>query len=303
MGGSKGPKSHRDNRTAGNERSPWERRRPRRSYWKGTPADPSVLELFEQPSEEELDEGEITPMDESTDTEELDDEPNTEDRAFLKNNGEQTSDGEYVPTDPEDEEVDADRSWGESKSLMGEKDEKVVESESTLNSTKEAGASKTVEVRRQLTPEFEQVGGAEVQPKKDRSKEKPKEKPKSKPPKERAERNKPPDPPDDSSSSSSSEPLSTPTEDSTDDTTSTTESDTSSETDSSSEEQRRLRKRKKKGEKTKKKNARKNIQSIDGKSAVVIWRIWMKQMVQKKTRVKSMVMNTIINPSTRCAMK
>ena len=83
---------------------------------------------------------------------------------------------------------------------MAEMDEKVAENESHLDQSKGVGASKTVPVRRQLTPEFEQVGGAEVRPKDDQREERPKEKPKSKPPERRSERNKPPDPPDDSSS-------------------------------------------------------------------------------------------------------
>ena len=97
---------------AGKEQSPWARRRPRHSYWGATPPDPTVLKMFEETSEEEEDEGEVTPMDEGTDTEESGGEPNTEDRAFLKDKEDETSDGDYVPTDAEREEVDADSSWG-----------------------------------------------------------------------------------------------------------------------------------------------------------------------------------------------
>ena len=82
--GSKGPESNRNREVAGNEQSPWERRRPRRSFWKGTPPDQTVVELFEQSSLELEDEGEVTPMDEDTEPEDWDEEPNSEDRAFLK---------------------------------------------------------------------------------------------------------------------------------------------------------------------------------------------------------------------------
>ena len=133
-------------------------------------------------------------MDESTDTEELDDEPNTEDRAFLKDHGEGMGDGEYVPTDAEMEAVDADSFWEESKRFVKEKDEKLREGESEPNPDEGFKAPGPAEVRRQPTPDFEAAGEAEVPPEKPEKPE-PEERPERKPPQRRAERDKPPEDP------------------------------------------------------------------------------------------------------------
>ena len=82
--GSKNLESNRGVDGTGNQREPWSRRRPRRSFWGGTPPDQTVVNEFDSELEDNEEAGEITPMEEDSESEDWDETPNTEDRKFLK---------------------------------------------------------------------------------------------------------------------------------------------------------------------------------------------------------------------------
>ena len=204
-------------------------------------------------------------MEEDSDTEDWDETPNTEDRDFLKDDEEEESEGDYEPTDESQEEVDDDDYLHESKAVVVERDQKVAEGEPDPEPVEGMGGRGAVEVRRQLTPDFEDLGGNQAnapQPPEgvglpegdDHTPVVPRDEPKEPKPGP-----KPPDPPDDSSTSSS-EPLSS-SDDS--DTSTSSEEDSGSETPSdsstsSSERERRRRKRKKQRKKREKKKRKKH---------------------------------------------
>ena len=119
-----------------------------------------MVKEFESTDSE--DEGVVTPMEEESESEDMEEEPNTEDRRFIASDMEGPSDGDYVPTDESFEEIDGDDFAGESKDVMVERDQKVAEGERDEGPGKDSEKEATVAVRRQLTPEFEELNEGEV---------------------------------------------------------------------------------------------------------------------------------------------
>ena len=83
-----------------NERASWAMRRSHKSFWGMTPPNPKVVDLFAVESSDTTVDSEY---EEKTEEEgENEEEPNTDDRRFVKRDSEPTNLSEYVPTDPEE---------------------------------------------------------------------------------------------------------------------------------------------------------------------------------------------------------